>query len=401
MARLRTNGYETTSGTANEEWLFSSLTNQNTTVRSGLRAGRLNSLVSATRKGTACQFSLAASGGKFFIRFYIRYATLPSAANTIFGVSDTNGSTTWVMRAGIKLTSTGTLQLFNETTQVGSDSSALTVNVWHRVEFEFDGTPGAGSDVIKARLDGVEFAASSAQTLTNILMYVVGGNLINEAQTAGDWYFDDQAVNDDTGSFQNSYPGEGEVIVLRPNATGDFTEWSGTFADIDDINPDDATTVISTTDVNAITDVNIETPPAAMDTGDTINCVQVEVRFACEDASTAVAFVLRIKASASGTVEESAVIAATATAWNTNHTAHPRNAKLTLYDLPGASTTPWTKTDLTNAQIGVKMTTADSLSNLDVSALWLTVDHKPTPAAGFIARKPYTINQSIMRGGNY
>ena len=86
-------------------------------------------------------------------------------------------------------------------------------------------------------------------------------------------------------------------------------------------------------------------------------------------------FVLRIKASSGGTVEESGNILATTT-WQTNTAAAPRNYSLTLYDLPGASTTAWTKADLDTAQIGVKK--IDGLAVLNrISTLWLLVEHTP------------------------
>ena len=92
---------------------------------------------------------------------------------------------------------------------------------------------------------------------------------------------------------------------------------------------------------------------------------------------------MRIKASASGTVEESTSFTTPNSTWYTNDNAAPRNYRLTLYDLPGASTTSWTKADLDTTQIGVRI----SLNNVNdayVSTLWLLVDHKPTAGGGAV-----------------
>src|SRR3990172_6946830 len=53
-----------------------------------------------------------------------------------------------------------------------------------------------------------------------------GGNRRSEAQTQGEWYFDDIAINSSTGSFQNSYPGAGRIVALRPNAAGDSADFA-------------------------------------------------------------------------------------------------------------------------------------------------------------------------------
>jgi hypothetical protein len=39
-------------------------------------------------------------------------------------------------------------------------------------------------------------------------------------------YFDDVAVNDTTGSINNSWPGRGGIYAVRPSGAGAYTEWS-------------------------------------------------------------------------------------------------------------------------------------------------------------------------------
>jgi hypothetical protein len=106
---------------------------------------------------------------------------------------------------------------------------------------------------VEAKVDGASaFASSSTRSLSSgIRQFLLGGNLNSEAQTTGDWFFDDLAINDNTGSFQNSYPGEGKIIHLKPNAAGDSNGFSvqvgGTvgssnnYTRVNEVTPDDAT----------------------------------------------------------------------------------------------------------------------------------------------------------------
>lgn len=364
---------------------FTTVTNgtiQSTTVRSGTYAGQITSLVSATARGFLHQFASAAAGGPYYFRFYFRYATAPSADNCIFSLDN---DTTIAEASGpaILLTSAGELKLMNGASQVGSTSSALSANTWYRIEVQYDGSPASGSEVLRARIDGTEFAGASNLTLATATIHSVafGGNIRSEAQTTGNWYFDDIAINDSTGSFQTSYPGEGEIILLRPNNTGDNnqlgTASSTNYQNVDEVTPDDATTEINMTADTAgeVDDYNLSATPSALASTDIINVVQVGLRFRGGGSTDPI--VVGIKASASGTVEESGNITASNSSYATNAAAAPFNYPLTLYDLPGASTTVWTKTDLDAAQVRVKLPTAAQPFKPRFSAVWVLVDHKP------------------------
>src|SRR3990167_8050830 len=321
MARLFSTGFELNSTTAGVE--FTTVTNgtiSTTTIRSGTYAGRISSLASGTARGFLYQFASAAGNGPYFIRFYFRYATLPSATNTIFSVDD---DTAVAEAAGVAilLTSGGALQLFNGATQIGSDSSALSADTWYRVEVKFDKAPADGSEELRALIDGVEFAGAANLTLAaTIHSMAFGGNIRTEAQTTGDWFFDDIAINDSNGSFQNSYPGKGEIIHLRPNAAGDNAD-TGAYTAVDEVTPDDATTTIFNDGSDGTNDYNIDATPAGLASDDTINVVQVGVRFSEQGSCT---FVLRIKSSSGGTVEESSSIADSSETYFTNKPSAPR-----------------------------------------------------------------------------
>lgn len=376
MARLFSTGFELGSG--NIEFngdINGSLNVQTSTVRSGTYAFRVNNLVSGAQKRVTHQFVSSNNNGPFWFRFYFRLTTAPTADNQIMNYRNSSG----VRIVFIVLNSSGALELWDEDGQIGSDSAALTTNTWYRIEVKVDATGGASADTAEAKIDGTTFATSSTRDFsTGVFNFCLGGNLNAEAQTQADWYFDDCCVNDSSGSFQNSYPGEGEIIHLRPNGVGDNSDWTGDYTAIDEVTPDDATTVISSNTNNQIEDVTIDDTPAALESTDTINCVQVGVHSRLDDATGADPnFVVRI--SYGGTAEESANLSPTSTVWTTWKPQSPRNPALTLYDLPGASVVAWTKATLDTAQIGVRESVTDT-HNVQVSTLWLLVDHKPGEA---------------------
>lgn len=396
MARVWSCGFELNSLTDGIEITTKTSGNalSTTTVRSGAVSHSIASLVSTTAKGIRQRVVSPEANGPFFARAYYRYATLPTAENTIIQLNDTLDFAAPVAR--ITIDSGGLLRLYDEDGVIGSASSALSANTWYRIEIQFDRTAAAGSHVLRAKLGSssdlseVEFAgASNRDIVGGVESFNWGGNLNSEAQTTGAWFFDDLAFNNSTGSFQNSYPGPGRIIHLSPNGNGDNSQWTGSDADstdnyllVDETTPDDVTTYVESNTSGQIDDYNIAATPAAMGSSDVINVLHVGARFAVSDATGADPdFVLRIKASASGTVEESTTIDVANVSYTTNNSSTVLNYLFTIYDLPSASTTAWTKADLDQAQIGVRESVTDT-HFVRLSTIWLLVDYKPSVVTG-------------------
>lgn len=384
MARLWSSGFELNTTTTDVEWgaALSTPSIQTGTVRTGTYALEITSLASGTGKGLPYTFVSANANGPYYCRFYFRYATLPTANNTILRI----GSSGPAELVNIKLSSTGVLRLFNTTTQVGSDSSAINVNTWYRVEVLFDATGGAGAGIARARIDGVEFAASTSLTYgAGVNKIIVGGNLAltAETQTTGDWFFDDIAINDSNGSFQNSYPGAGSIIHLKPNAAGDsngfLVQVGGTagsannYTRVNEVTPDDATTYNGAALLNAEDLFNVD--DSGIGGADTVNVVAVGARMAdLVGADATAAFKLEIEKTSGGTKSQSSTIIPNSTSWLTNASASPRNYALTTYQDPDSSN--WTKTTLDSMQIGYTQT-ATNVQTIAVSTVWALVDYTP------------------------
>jgi hypothetical protein len=270
-------------------------------------------------------------------------------------------------------------------TQIGSASAALNADAWYMVELKTDASPASGSRVIEARLNGVVFATSSTQSQGNVLAYSVGGNLASEAETQGDWYWDDVALNDGTGSFQIGYPGDGKVIHLHPNAAGDAnafaTQTGGTagsannWTRVSDIAPDEGASFNGSATLNTEDLFNVDSPGwAGIGTSDIINTVLIGARVRNNTADATAALKLEVEKTSAGTIAQSTAIIPNNTGFVTNAAASPFNYPLVTYQDPDAAS--WTRNTLDTMQIGYKLTAAGT-NRIEVTAVWASVDFTP------------------------
>jgi hypothetical protein len=318
----------------------------------------------------------------FYLRAYVNFATLPSAENKILGFRASGGF--GVPQTNISIDNTGALRLYNNTTtQIGSASSPLSTGQWYRIELKIDKTPAGGSQIVEAKIDGVVFATASNLTVNQAQSIVIGGNLNSEAQTTGNWFFDDIAVNDSTTSNQNTYPGPGHIIHLKPNAAGDVNGFlvqvggtagsSNNFTRVNEVTPNDATSYNASAALNAEDLFNCD--DSGIGSSDLVRVVSVGVRMAnLVSADATAAIKLEIEKTGSGTKSQSADIIPNSTSFATNAAANPRNYPLTTYQDPDGAN--WTQTTLDSMQIGYIEDVANTQS-IAISAIWALVDYLP------------------------
>jgi hypothetical protein len=374
MARLWTCGFELQSTTAGMEWE----TNVNSVNWTGSvkRSGAASLLLAPVAGTGAVRMPLTASSfatTTLYARAYIYVATMPGGLTSI--IRFTNGATN---RMEVRLNSNGTLELWNSTAQVGSDSSALSTNTWYRIELKvvINGS-FVGTD-IEAKIDGTAFASGASQSIGAIDAFSVG--VFTSATTT--IYFDDLAVNDSSGSYQTGYPGEGSVVVLTPNGAGASSQWrpftGSNYDNVNDIPPNDITDYVDTQARNAndVDEYTLSDTPAAMNSGDLVNVVHAGVRFARSSTNTSDTFQVFFTAN-SGTTY-SATIQPNTSTWRTNAIATPRLYPITEYGTPGNNATALTKSHLDAAVAGLKAITTSNSNDALVSALWIMVEYAPT-----------------------
>lgn len=235
-----------------------------------------------------------------YMRMYWRKSADPSVVGTsgIFWARGADSNNQFYVR----LETDGTLTLrkmeAGVDSQIGSASAALSNNTWYRIEVYWK-INSASTDECELRIDGVSVASTSTANIgtTNANFgWGTGG-------TGSTTDMDDVAVNDGTGSDQNTYPGEGQCSLLVPISDSQVGSWTGgaggttnLYLAVSNIPPVGTATETNTTQIE-----NVDTSPdnstdeyranlttyatAGIVAGDTINVLQPLVNHG-EDAAT-------------------------------------------------------------------------------------------------------------------
>lgn len=222
MARLLTTGAELQGfdGLAGIEGAIgfggtgSSATFDTAVVRSGLASYKFV----AGPAGAGATFAYTqwnratAVNNTIYYRAYVYFNAVPDVADDFMQLLSSGAYI-----ATVRFTPTGTIRLMDSTgTQVGSDSAALSLSRWYRVELSAM-APNAGNGTAELRLDGAVVATSgSVNTGTAALIGCDAGSGVNGLSTGMSMNIDDIALNDSTGGSQNGYPGSGKVVLMKP-----------------------------------------------------------------------------------------------------------------------------------------------------------------------------------------
>jgi hypothetical protein len=143
------------------------------------------------------------------------------------------------------LTTTGTLQLWDnaDSAQVGSDSAVLAQDTWHRVEIHIL-VDTSTTGTLEAKLNGTTFASTTSGNAGSQLPAALLFGWRVDPGTSEVIFFDDLALNDSTGSVNNTWVGDNKVYALWPTADSALGNWTdgnaGTtniFGSVDNIPP--------------------------------------------------------------------------------------------------------------------------------------------------------------------
>lgn len=376
MARLYQTGFELNSATSAVEWTTSvgGVNLSTTTVRSGTYSFRANPTASTRYIQHTFQ---ADTINTTFHRFYMNAATFPGATIAIWQYKDSGSAVAF----SLKLTSGGVIQMVNDIAgaTVLASSSALSTGTWYRIEVKIvdHATTSAQMELL---IDGATVAS-----LTGLSGLAGGGGFRLGAITgtsSPDLFFDDVAVNDSSGSYQNSYPGSGKIIHLRPNAAGDSSSWTGyvgtgaNWERVDEVTPDDATSGVRSRTTNEVEEYNVDA--SGIGSSDTVNVVAVGHRVNRSTGATNSTYNVRLKAAASGTVAESSTLTATTTTWRTNDPASNSASPFALVTYLDPDSASWTQSKLDAMQIGLKTVSGSGDRYTQVSTMWASVDYTPS-----------------------
>jgi hypothetical protein len=349
------------------------------------------------------EFSSSNVTTDLYFRFYFRIATMPNENDDIFGVNATGFGDE---EGNLILNTDGTLSWGDDdATILATTVGTLSTNTWYRIEVNYD-----AADAVEVLLDGVQIINIGAHDGDGIGTVAFGicidDNVYcgGSASTgAGDFFFDDIAINDTTGSAQTGYPGAGSIVHMQPSGSaGDNNGASaGDCTSVDEVTPNDATD-IAVLDADAdILDCPTESSSSAgLDSFDTVTLVQVGIREAAVSAA-AESWNMRIKSASGGTTTSGSTGTHNDVTYRTNGDAVPRNYTLTSYTDP-TTTVAWTPTgtnSLTSMQIGVNA--VDATPDINVSTIWALVEYVDQTAPAVIRGNPRYLNigKLLLRAG--
>lgn len=360
------------------------------------------SILASDVNGMDHQFS--SSSTRVFARYYFKISALENDA-TVANYYDLLSGATNVI--SVQISNVG--GTYSATTYYNNFAANLpstfnvTTGVWHYLEIEYDSTPADGSEVLRVRLDGVEQVSSTALTYTTKTVNTVSCGIFNGSAstiTGSTTYTDDIGVNDTAaGTGQTSYPGAESIVYMRPDASGDSTQWQDDGSAVqgtslvgnidDDPTPNDATDYNKRTTNSPTTTptdyYNFETAAAAgIGTNDQIKLVAIGFRGGATSAtSTGRSIVLRVRSESGGTPAASGTVDISVNGWITHSDPVPRVHKVVSYDDPSyTSGSPWTPSRLNNMQAGYQANVS-SANEIRISALWAIVCFTPVSGAAY------------------
>lgn len=380
MSRLWQCGFELQSVATGVE--FDSTSGTAPTIDTGTFNGGLASIKfnpSAATSFLTHQFAATSATNNVYARFKVLFTAFPGA----------NSITIAVIRSAaagnnltIRCNTAGTIFLNNEqsSSQVGSTSSAMSLNTWYRIEFSYVYATGAANAYLTQdnANTGAAFATGTATASVATDTFRLG--FVDSA--TGTFFADDIGLNDQTGTYENGLLGPGSIFHLQPSATGDINGFlvnvggtagaSNNYSRVGEIIPDDATTYNGSAVLSASDLFRCTNAPNSMKANDSVNVVCVGVRMAdLIGADATAAFKVQIEKTSGGAISQSSALIPNSTAFLTNSTAVPKQYPLITYLTPDGD--EWTYSTLNTLQVGYALT-ATNIQTIAISTVWVSVE---------------------------
>lgn len=182
--------------------------------------------------------------------FYYRFAWYGSMANNTISTYSAYlwfGHDATVVGRLYRNPTTGFMEYADEAGTIkAAGTISLPTTSWFLIEVHFNlGTSGA----IQVKVDGVLDIDYSGNTDVNSKGHI--DNIVHSVWGTGNAYIDDIAFNDTTGGVDDSWCGDGYIVLLKPNGNGTYSEFTGSDSNqtdnyllVDDIPSDSDTTYV-------------------------------------------------------------------------------------------------------------------------------------------------------------
>jgi len=224
MARLFTCGYEENNvlETMWDTIADGAPTIQTATVRSGTYAMRALQGAVAGQNYLRRNLSAAKTTGTLRKRIYFHIADLPDTLpQSIFIFGNQNGLATGSGIIHLRIAAGPILRIRNQLTAVDADgTTVLELNRWYMAVLEVviaDSPNGAIRLYLNGSLEASILTTDTLDGTAGINRFFIGCGAGNVGSTSANYdiFFDDQALNDETGSLENGLPQNAKIAFLE------------------------------------------------------------------------------------------------------------------------------------------------------------------------------------------
>jgi len=358
---------------------------------------RMDTNNAASSSIARAQLAAQKTTGTLFVAMRFTTSTATPGADIIFFADQSNAAANALQAT---LLTTGKLRLTNAVTATTADTTAsLSASTWYEVQLDHVIADSGGSMALRlyddscTLLDSVSITGEDTLP-TNILLLRVGKG----SSVAGVLSYDDLAVNDEAGSFQNGVPACGRNMAFVKPASDDTVAFTKTGANcsgttntdcVDDLpgTPDDASGYNAGA-TNGLTDrFNISTIPTEVPSDAVIRLVHVLGKMGGSSTSGSGTAAWEVwdegGSSSSGTVTAMCDTAS----WST-----PEQHSLLALNTAGK-----TKANIQSFDIGYTTVSLGGPQECRATALYMMIEWITAPAAPTKRRTTAIIRQSFDR----
>lgn len=379
-------------GATNDESLFftGNCTFNSSTKRSGNYSLRINPSSSnaytyigkQNPTSSTANNSIDATDG--CITFYMRIASAPGAFCDIVNASFS------ALAISLWCNTNRTLQLryYNAGwNNLGSASSALSLDTWYRIDVWVGNTTASGSNIHAGfKLNGTTVASSTTIDTeeANLTHWYLGNT--NSSATSFDIYFDDFVSY--SGETPITY--DPQILAFAPNGAGNYTDLgTGSYLDVDETPSDGTTTKVTSGAVGSgRASFTMTNATGSIAGAKSIKAMGVAYTTAPYSASPEATLFLRI----SGTDYEG----------NGFIAVNPGNTQYLnqIWENSPATSSPFTLSELDNLECGVRFRNGTSTGGtLNVSRVYLEILNDPNAntAPSFTSQPTVNYNSTFTR----
>jgi len=159
------------------------------------------------------------------------------------------------------------------------------------------------------------------------------GKIVNRNSNTVDFFYDDLCADD------SAYPGAGQCFRMDPDGNGNYTAWTGTYTDVDEVPHDSDTTYLSNATSGDAETVTLESSAAAGLVGTPLSVKSMAI---VRHEGVAVLLQLRLR---SATTDDDTT---------SNNTSSSYLLRAKLYNTDPADAGAWTAADLDGLEVGVE-----------------------------------------------